>query len=65
MLLAQAGLIPESELPLNPTGIGATEDDVSILRLVPGASVTDPVRVPENNAGAVGPSQIFYGPTIA
>jgi arylsulfatase A-like enzyme len=64
-LLAQAGLIPESESPLNPTGIGATEDDVSILWLVPGASVTDAVGILENDASAIGLGQIFYGPSIA
>src|ERR1700684_1860345 len=31
--------IPFSESPLNTTGIGATEDDVSVLWLKPGASV--------------------------
>ena len=43
--------IPFSESPLNPTGIGATEDDVSVLWLKPGASVTAAVQLLETNAG--------------
>lgn len=63
--LAQAGLIPESESPLNPTGIGATEDDVSVLWLVQGAKVTDAVGILEQNASAIGLGEIFFGPTVA
>lgn len=36
--------IPYSKSPLNTTGIGATEDDVSVLWLNQDASVTDAVR---------------------
>jgi Type I phosphodiesterase / nucleotide pyrophosphatase len=57
--------IPYSESPLNPTGIGATEDDVSVLWLVPGASVTAAVQLLESNATAIGLGQIYYGPTLA
>jgi hypothetical protein len=64
-LLAMAGYIPYSESPLNPTGIGATEDDVSLLWLNPGASVEDAVAILENNAAALGLGQIYYGPTLA
>lgn len=63
-LLAQLGLIPESESPLNPTGIGATEDDVSVLWLVPGANIPNAVQVLEKNASAIGLGQIFYGPSL-
>jgi hypothetical protein len=57
--------IPFSESPLNSTGIGATEDDVSVLWLVPGASVTAAVQVLESNAAAIGLGEIYYGPTLA
>ena len=56
--------IPFSESPLNTTGIGATEDDVSVLWLNPGASVTAAVALLENNATAIGLGQIYYGPTL-
>ena len=57
--------IPFSESPLNTTGIGATEDDVSVLWLAPGASVTAAVELLERNAAAIGLGQIYYGPTLA
>ena len=57
--------IPFSESPLNSTGIGATEDNVSVLWLKQGASVTDAVTLLENNAAAIGLGQIFYGPSLA
>ena len=57
--------IPFSESPLNSTGIGATEDDVSVLWLNPGASVSAAVQFLEQNATAIGMGEIFYGPTLA
>ena len=57
--------IPFSESPLNTTGIGATEDDVSVLWLKQGASVSDAVALLESNAAAIGLGQIFYGPSLA
>jgi hypothetical protein len=57
--------IPPSESPLTPGGIGATEDDVSVLWLKKGASVISAVELLEKNAGAIGLGQIFYGPTLA
>jgi Type I phosphodiesterase / nucleotide pyrophosphatase len=56
--------IPISESPLNAGGIGATEDDVSVLWLNPGASVTDAVNLLESNAAAIGLGEIYYGPTL-
>jgi hypothetical protein len=56
--------IPYSESPLNPTGIGATEDDVSVLWLNPGASVSAAVQLLESNAGPIGLGQIYYGPAL-
>jgi hypothetical protein len=57
--------IPFSESPLNTTGIGATEDDVSVLWLKKGESVSAAVDLLENNAAAIGLGQIYYGPTLA
>jgi Type I phosphodiesterase / nucleotide pyrophosphatase len=58
-------LIPYSESPLNPTGIGATEDDVSVLWLNPGVNVASAVALLESNASGIGLGQIYYGPTLA
>lgn len=57
--------IPFSESPLNTTGIGATEDDVSVLWLKPGVSVPSAVSGLNRNASAIGLGQILYGPTLA
>jgi arylsulfatase A-like enzyme len=57
--------IPFSESPLNPTGIGATEDDVSVLWLKPTASVSAAVSLLEADATEIGLGQIYYGPTLA
>ena len=64
-LLANAGMIPFSESPLNSTGIGATEDDVSVLWLNRGASVEAAVTILENNAQAIGLGEIYYGGSLA
>lgn len=60
-----AGMLPLSESPLNPTGIGATEDDISLLWLKPGANVASAVETLEQNASAIGLGQLFYGPSVA
>jgi Type I phosphodiesterase / nucleotide pyrophosphatase len=57
--------VPFSESPLNSTGIGATEDDVSVLWLKKGASVNAAVTLLEKSAAAIGLGQIYYGPTVA
>jgi hypothetical protein len=57
--------IPFSESPLNTTGIGATEDDVSVLWLNKGASVDAGVQLLEKNAAILGLGQIYYGPSLA
>jgi hypothetical protein len=56
--------IPHSESPLNTTGIGATEDDVSVLWLKKGASVIDAVDLLVRNAAVIGLGEIYYGPTL-
>jgi hypothetical protein len=58
-------LIPYSGSPLNPNGIGATEDDVSVLWLKQGVSVQTAVDLLETNATAIGLGQIYYGPSLA
>jgi arylsulfatase A-like enzyme len=57
--------IPFSESPLNTTGIGATEDDVSVLWLKEGESVTSAVELLDKNAAAIGLGEIYYGPSLA
>jgi hypothetical protein len=57
--------LPYSESPLNSTGIGATEDDVSVLWLNKGESVSSAVELLEQNAAAIGLGQIYYGPSLA
>jgi hypothetical protein len=57
--------IPFSESPLNTTGIGATEDDVSVLWLKKAESVPAAVDLLEKNAAAIGLGQIYYGPSLA
>jgi hypothetical protein len=64
-ILAGDGYIPYSESPLNPTGIGATEDDVSVLWLNPGSNIPAAVKILESNAGPIGLGEIYYGPTLA
>jgi arylsulfatase A-like enzyme len=57
--------IPFSESPLNSTGIGATEDDVSVLWLKKGASVNTAVDLLEKNLTAIGMGQLYYGSSLA
>jgi hypothetical protein len=58
-------LIPWSESPLNTHGIGATEDDVSVLWLKKGVNVDVAVDILENDATEIGMGEILYGPTLA
>ena len=58
------GYIPLSESPLNPTGIGPTEDDVSLLWLSPGSNTQTAVDLIENNAANVHLGQIYYGRSV-
>jgi hypothetical protein len=66
-LLSNAGFIPFSESTNNPTGIGPTEDDVSLVWLKSAFDTTDAVSIIEANASAttgVGLGQIYYGPSL-
>lgn len=58
------GYIPDSESPLNPNGIGPTEDDVSLLWLSPGSDTITAVNLLEANASAVGLGEIYYGQSL-
>ncbi len=64
-LLDNAGLLPLSEAPSNPTGIGPTEDDVSLIWLKDKYKVDDAVALLEKNASAIGLGTIYYGATLA
>jgi Type I phosphodiesterase / nucleotide pyrophosphatase len=63
-LLDNAGLIPFSEAPSNPTGIGPTEDDISLVWLKDSATTDIGVGILEMNAGDINAGQILYGPSI-
>jgi hypothetical protein len=60
-----ANLLPASESPLNPTGIGATEDDVSLLWLSDSNTTDAAVATLEQNGSKIGLGTIFYGPSLA
>jgi len=64
-VLAQAGYIPDSESPLG-TGIGPTEDDVSILWLKSSSDTLAAVNLLEQNASPAGIAlgQFYYGPSL-
>ena len=66
-LLSNAGYIPYSESTNNPTGIGPTEDDVSLVWLNSSANTDASVKILEDNASASGIAlgQIYYGPSLA
>jgi hypothetical protein len=66
-LLSLAGYIPDSESTTNPTGIGPTEDDVSLLWLKSSADTDASVKILEENASATGIAlgQIYYGNTLS
>lgn len=60
-----ANLLPISESPLNPTGIGATEDDISLLWLKDSSQTASAVSTLEENGSKIGLGTIFYGPSLA
>ena len=61
---ANPNLLPFSESPLNPDGIGPTQDDISLLWLADSRDTLTAVGVLEKNAAAAGVGQIFYGPSL-
>jgi hypothetical protein len=66
-LLSNAGFIPNSESTNNPTGIGPTQDDVSLIWLNNSSDTAPSVTMLEDNAAASGIAlgQIYYGPSLA
>ena len=66
-LLSNAGNIPWSESTNNPTGIGPTEDDVSLIWLTNSADTDWSVKILQENPGplGIGLGQIYYGPSLA
>jgi len=66
-LLSNAGFIPLSESTNNPTGIGPTEDDVSLVWLKSSSDTDASVKILEANASASGIAlgEIYYGPSLA
>ncbi len=67
-IAANANCLPYSESPLNPTGIGPTEDDISLLWLDKQCSAQGVVDMLESQSPATnniaGIGQIFYGAGI-
>jgi hypothetical protein len=68
-ILAGAGCLPFSESPLNPTGIGPTEDDVSLVWLDSSCTTPNAVSMLEAQSPATaniaGIGQIFWGTGIS
>jgi len=66
-LLSNAGFIPYSESTNNPTGIGPTEDDVSLIWLKDSSDTDASVKILEDNASGSGIAlgQIYYGSSLA
>jgi type I phosphodiesterase/nucleotide pyrophosphatase len=66
-LLSNAGYIPYSESTNNPTGIGPTEDDVSLVWLSNSADTDSAVSILEQNPSTttgIGLGQIYYGASL-
>jgi hypothetical protein len=57
--------LPTSESPNNPTGIGPTQDDISLLWLADSSKTAEAVAKLEMNTSAIGAGQIFSGAAIA
>jgi hypothetical protein len=63
-VLAQANCIPLSESPLNPTGIGPTEDDISLIWLSSSCTIPSAVSIIEQSANDLAIDEIFVGNTL-
>lgn len=63
-----ASLLPYSESPNNPTGIGPTEDDISLIWLSDSSQTANAVAMLESasptTSNIAGIGQIFWGPGI-
>jgi hypothetical protein len=63
-VLAQNNCIPYSESPLNPTGVGPTEDDISLIWLNGSCSTTAAVGIVEAAASQLAIDEVFVGHTL-
>jgi hypothetical protein len=67
-IAANGGCIPTSESPLNPTGVGPTEDDVSLLWLSKNCTASQVVGMLESQSPSTsniaGIGEIFWGAAI-
>jgi hypothetical protein len=63
-VLAQANCIPFSESPLNTTGIGPTEDDISLIWLSSSCSTASAVATIQQSASELAIDEIFVGNTL-
>lgn len=64
-ILDAAGLLPESESPNNPTGIGPTQDDISLIWLKDSGQTDNAVALLEADAAKEGIGEIFAGASLA
>lgn len=67
-ILANAGCIPQTESPLNPTGIGPTEDDVSLVWLNSSCTTASAVALLRSTSpttsNVAGIGELFSGPIL-
>ena len=63
-VLAQANCLPLSESPLNPNGIGPTEDDISLIWLSSSCTTAAAITTIQQNASELAIDEIFVGPTL-
>jgi hypothetical protein len=63
-VLAQANCIPFSGSPLNTTGIGPTEDDISLIWLSSSCSTASAVATLQQSASELAIDEIFVGNTL-
>jgi hypothetical protein len=63
-ILAQANCIPTSESPLNTSGIGPTEDDVSLIWLNSSCTADSALTQLEQAASQLSIDEIFIGDTL-
>lgn len=59
-----ASFLPESESPTNTTGIGPTQDDVSLLWLSDSSQTANAISILEDNAAKAGIGEILSGNTL-
>jgi len=66
-LLSNANMIPFSGSTNNPTGIGPTEDDISLIWLKRSSDIDAAIQILADNPGpsGIGLGQYFYGPSLS